>query len=149
LNLYAESSAVLAWLLGEPRAAEVREILASSELVISSDLTLVECDRVLIRATVLGELPEAEAASRRAELGAAASHWTLLRPAGEIIDRARQRFPDEPVRTLDALHLSSALMAKAVVPDVGVLSLDEAIRTNARRLGFAVFPAESSPVPQL
>ena len=49
LNLYAESSAVLCWLLDEPRAPEVREALASAELVLASSLTLIECDRVLIR----------------------------------------------------------------------------------------------------
>jgi predicted nucleic acid-binding protein len=142
VSLYAESSAVLAWLLGEPRAGDVREILASSDLVISSDLTVVECDRVLIRATLTGDLSEADAASRRAELAAAAACWTMLRPAGEILARARQRFPQEPVRTLDALHLASALAAKAAVPDTRVLSLDDTIRQNARELGFGVLPAD-------
>lgn len=34
------------------------DTLAQAELVISSDLTLIECDRVLIRAVVLDELHE-------------------------------------------------------------------------------------------
>ena len=84
MTLYAESSAVLAWLLGEPRAAEIRECLASAEIIIASDLTLIECDRVLIRAVALGELSEAEAARRRAELNTAVAYWTVLRVAGEI-----------------------------------------------------------------
>jgi uncharacterized protein with PIN domain len=142
MSVYAESSAVLTWLLGEPRAAEVREALASADLVLSSDVTLVECERVLIRATVLNELSEAEAASRRATLADAAARWMLLRPAGDVIERARQRFPVEPVRTLDALHLASALAAQAAVADVRVLSLDNAIRANARQLGFDVIPAD-------
>jgi len=143
--LYAESSAVLSWLLGEPRGADVRECLASAELVIASDLTLVECERVLIRAASLHEMSEAEAAARRAQLNAVASHWTLLRVGPEVIDRARRPLPDEPVRTLDALHLASALVAKAAVPDVSVLSLDTQIRVNARSLGFDVYPAETNP----
>lgn len=136
--VYAESSAVLAWLLGEPRGAEVRDQLASAELVITSDLTLVECDRVLIRATALGELPEAEAAGRRAELNGAAAHWTILRVGAEVIDRARQPFSKEPVRTLDAIHLASVLIARAAVPDLAVLSLDDHVRANARALGFVL-----------
>jgi predicted nucleic acid-binding protein len=142
LTLYAESSAVLAWLLGQAGAAEARESLASADAVVASDLTMVECDRVLIRATALGELAEAEAASRRAELNAVAMHWTLLRLAGEAIDRARQRFPLEPIRTLDALHLACALVAKSAVPDVVVLSLDDQVRRNARALGFDLLPAD-------
>jgi predicted nucleic acid-binding protein len=136
MRLYAESSAVLTWLLGDTRDEDVRGCLASAELVIASDLTLVECDRVLIRAVALGELTEADAASRRADLTAAAAHWTVLRIGGEVIDRARRPFANEPIRTLDALHLASALAARAAVPDLAVLSLDDHIRTNARTLGF-------------
>ena len=68
MNLYAESSAVLAWLLGEDAGAEVRDILSRADAVVASDLTLIECDRVLIRATTLGDLSEADAADRRAYL---------------------------------------------------------------------------------
>lgn len=138
MTVYAESSAVLAWLLGDAHGADVRTRLASADVVIASDLTLVECDRVLIRAVALGELPEAEAAGRRAELNAAAAHWTILRVGAEVIDRARQPFPKEPIRTLDALHLASALVAKAAVADLVILSLDDHVRANARALGFAL-----------
>lgn len=150
MTLYAESSAVLSWLLGETTAPTIRRLLASAELVIASDLTLVECDRVLVRAVVLGDISEAESASRRAELNAAAAHWTLLRLGADVIDRARQRFVNEPIRTLDALHLASALVARAAVPDVEVLSLDEAVRTNAHALGFDVQPSgvHRSPAPK-
>ena len=140
MTFYVESSAALAWLLGEPHANEIRQRLSSSDLIVSSDLTLVECDRVLTRATVTGELSEGEAAGRRAALASAAAHWTLLRIGGPVVDRARMRFPVEPVRTLDALHLASALVARAAVPDLAMLSLDEAIRDNARRLGIATQP---------
>ena len=147
MSLYAESSAVLAWLLGEPRAAEVRESLGSADVVFASDLTLVECDRVLIRAAHLGEVTEADAAARRAELVVGAAHWTVLRLGADVIDRARRRFASEPVRTLDALHLASALASRAAVPDLAVLSLDDRIRTNARALGLAVVPADDTPLP--
>jgi len=140
VTLYAESSAVLAWLLGEGAGTDVRRRLGAADAVVTSDLTLVECDRVLIRAAALGELSEADAAGRRAELASAAAHWTLLRVGPDVIDRARRRFGKEPVRTLDALHLASSLVAKAAVRDVTVLSLDETIRVNARALGLAVAP---------
>jgi uncharacterized protein with PIN domain len=50
VNLYAESSAVLAWLLDEPTAPAVRRLLGEAEVIVASDLTLIECDRVLLRA---------------------------------------------------------------------------------------------------
>jgi hypothetical protein len=141
VSLYAESSAVLAWLLDEAAARQVRESLAGAGTVVASDMTLIECDRVLHRAAALAELTVAEAADRRAYLAAAAAHWHVLRIGPEIVDRARQPFPGEPIRTLDAVHLAAALVARSAVAGLEVLSLDDRIRRAAARLGMRVRPA--------
>src|SRR5215510_11628055 len=91
------------------RLHRVRDVLSRAELVLASDLTLLECDRVLVRAVALREIDEAAAADRRANLNEAATHWHVMRLTADIIDRARLPFPLEPLRTLDALHLASAL----------------------------------------
>jgi uncharacterized protein with PIN domain len=140
VSLYVESSAVLSWLLDEEAAGEIRRLLAAADFIISSDLTLIECDRVLLRAASLGELAEAEAADRRAHLVDAASHWHVLRIAPQIVDRAREPFPGEAVRSLDAIHLSSALVARGAVAGLGLLSLDDRVRRAATRLGLQVLP---------
>lgn len=140
MNIYAESSAVLAWLLGEEDGQRVREVLSRSELVTASDLTLIECDRVLIRAVVLGEIDEARAADRRAHLNAAAAHWHVWRLSADIVDRARRPFPLEPIRALDAIHLASALAMRSVVPGVVLLSLDDRVRRSGQQLGFRLQP---------
>ncbi len=141
MNVYAESSAVLAWLLGEDDSPRVRDVLAGSSLVLASDLTLVECDRVLIRAVALGELSEADAADRRAQLNAAAAHWHVLRVSADIVERARRPFPGKPVRTPDAIHLASALASRSAIAGVQLLSLDDRIRAAAQGLGLRVQPA--------
>jgi predicted nucleic acid-binding protein len=138
--IYAESSGVLAWLLDEASGRRVRALLAEAELVVSSDLTLIECDRVLLRAAVLGDLTEAEAADRQAQLTLAASHWHVLRIGPEVVERARRPFPGDPIRTLDAIHLASALLARSAVAGLDVLSLDDRIRKAAGRLGLGVRP---------
>ena len=140
MNIYAESSAVLAWLLGEAAGRRVREVLRHAELVMASDLVLIECDRVLIRAVTLGEIDEAKAADRRAYLNAAASHWHLCRLSLDIVDRAGHAFPAEPVRTLDAIHLASALAVRSTVPSTELLSLDDRIRRAGEQLGFRLQP---------
>lgn len=140
MNLYLESSAVLAWLLGESSAPAVRDLLSGAEHLLASDLTLVESERVLIRAAHEGRFDEATASDRRARLRRAASHWHLLRLEGEVIDRARRPFPAEPIRTLDALHLAAALVAAAAVPDLSLLSLDDRVRLCGNELGFEVLP---------
>ena len=141
LTLYAESSAVLAWLLGEEAGASVRDALVAAKTVIASDLTLVECDRVLIRASMLGDITEAQAADRRAYLNAAAAGWQVMRIGQEIVERARRPFPGEPIRTLDAIHLASALVARQAIAGLELLSLDDRIRAAGRQLGMRLHPA--------
>ena len=143
MSLYAESSAILAWLLDEPDGAFVRQALSEAEIVVASDLTLIECDRVLHRATALGELTEAEAADRRAHLATASAHWHVLRIGAEVVDRARQPFRGDPIRTLDAIHLASVLVARSAVAGLQLLSLDERIRAVARKLGLTLLPDDS------
>ena len=88
---------MLAWLLGEANADSVQSSFASAELIVASDLTLVECDRVLCRATLTGDLLEAEGAGRRATLRRATVHWILFRLEDEVFERARRPFPVEPI----------------------------------------------------
>ena len=142
MSVYAESSAVLAWLLGEPPGGEAGQRMGAADLVVTSDLTLIECDRVLVRAAALGARSHAEVARRRATLGAAAGHWVVLAMDNEVVARSRQAFPCEPIRSLDAIHLSTALMARNLVADLQILSLDERIRNNAAALGFEVAPGD-------
>lgn len=131
---------MLAWLLGEPAGQRIREILGQAQLVSASDLTLLECERVLVRAVALGEIGQAAAAQRRARLGVAASHWHLWRLSREIVVRASQPFPLEPIRTLDSLHLSAALAVRSAVPDVELLSLDDRLRRAGQQLGLGLQP---------
>jgi len=95
---------------------------------------------VLIRAVTAGRVSEAHAADRRARLNNAAQGWAMLRLEAEVVDRARRPFPCEPVRTLDAVHLASALQARELVPGTALLSLDDRIRAAGRALGFQVLP---------
>ena len=118
-----------------------RHLLGEAEVIAASDLTQIECDRVLLRVVALKELTEAEAADRRAHLNAAAAHRHVLRIAGEIVNRERQPFPGDSIRTLDAIHLASLLVARSAVAGLRLLSLDERVCQAARGLGVAVEPA--------
>jgi predicted nucleic acid-binding protein len=140
LNIYAESSAVLSWLMDEQAAMSVRTVLGNAEIVVASDLTLIECDRVVLRALHLGELSEVEAADRRAHLTVAASHWQVLRIGAEVVARAREPFPGDPIRTLDAIHLACALVARSAIAGLQLLSLDKRTRIAGEKIGFHVLP---------
>jgi predicted nucleic acid-binding protein len=141
LNLYAESSAVLSWIFGDPLAEEIFRALQSAQAVVASELTLAECDRVLVRRAQVGDIPEARIAERSAELRRTARHWILFPIDSEILNRVRLPFPAEPLRTLDAIHLATALSAQLDLPDLAILSLDNRVRRSAEQLGFRVYPA--------
>src|SRR5258708_4573694 len=96
-----------------------------------------------IREVRLGELNEAEAADRQAHLANPAATRHRLHIASEITDPAKQPFPEEPIRTLDALHLASALTARATVTALDILSLDERVRKSAKKLGLSLLPEHS------
>jgi hypothetical protein len=54
-----------------------------------------------------------------------------------VLSRALEPFP-APVRTLDALHLASAVFLRAQGQQVAVASYDDRLLTAARQLGFQI-----------
>lgn len=73
-------------------------------------------------------------------LAEVSSHWQILRISPEIVDRARRPFPGEPIRTLAAVHLAYALVARAAIPELKLLSLDERVRRAGRAMGLELLP---------
>ena len=103
---YVDTSALLRLVMHEPGALEE---LRSCEALVSSELIAVESLRTIDRLRLQGALSTEDAASRRET----ATEWLeavelvlLQRP---ILARASEPFPT-PLGTLDALHLSTALV---------------------------------------
>jgi uncharacterized protein with PIN domain len=142
--VYLESFALLSWLLGEPEGEVVRRTVDRTSVVVTSRLTLVEAARGLLRAEHDQRISAAERHTLTGLLAAAAAGWFRLALAGatcERAERAERAFPIEPVGTLDAPHLASALMALELHPGLAVLTLDDRVIANARSLGLTVVPA--------
>ena len=140
MNLYVETSAVMAWLLGDERGETARAQLAVADVIFTSDLTLIECDRMIRRAAITECVTASDALQIQAIIDTASFHWTILDIDPDIVHRSRRLFPREPIRALDAIHLATALAVRNLSPDVVVLSLDDRIRDNAAFLGFEVMP---------
>ena len=137
---YVESSAVLAWIFGESTGTAVRRHLAKAERVVSSTLTAVECHRAITRGASTKRLSQAQTLAALQILDAAADSWTTVEMTGSILERARQKFPHEPVRTLDAIHLATAMHFRAAFPELVVVSLDDRVCENASALAMVVAP---------
>lgn len=140
--IYAESSAILAWLLGEPSEAVALGELEAADSVVTSSLTAVECSRALARARALGRVSIADELAALRLLDVAESSWDVHDLSERVMTRARAAFPSEPIRTLDALHLATALIFREALGDVWILSFDARIRDNARALGIPVTPVD-------
>jgi len=135
--IYFETSALLAWLMGEPCAAEVKASIDNAQTVVTSALTLVEAERALIRAESQGIVSAAEAEKLRGLLARSKAGWVLMEISEEVRTRASRVFPAEPVRTLDAIHLATALLFLRVFPSLELFSYDRRIVQNANSLGIS------------
>lgn len=135
-SLYVESSFVLAWLLGEEQAEAHRSMLDDAEAVATSVLTLMEVERGLIRAVAQGRIKPAARMKLLGLFQAAVSGWVLVEISKAVRAQVGQMFPHEPVRTLDAIHLSTASLLLAAFPDLRIVTLDDRVLQNAHALGF-------------
>jgi len=135
--LYIETSALLAWLFGEENAGEVMDRINGAERIVTSVLTRLETERSLLRAEKTGLI---SAADRQKLLGLfrkISSGWYFFSISEEVLVRSSAEFPVEPVRSLDAIHLSTALESVQLFQDVSVLSFDNRVAGNIVALGLA------------
>ncbi|MBX3168237.1 MAG: type II toxin-antitoxin system VapC family toxin [Candidatus Eremiobacteraeota bacterium] len=139
MNLYVETSAVLNWLLGQADASTVARALNAAQNPITSELTLAESWRGLARLKAGGR-DRAQMDSLVEQLRRASRSWTLAPMQLGLLRGLMNEFPREPVRTLDAIHLCTALRLRPDVSDLTFLSLDVRVRENALALGFPVIP---------
>lgn len=135
--VYAETSAVLAWLLGDESGLLARRGVDSADQIVTSVLTLLEATRGIRRAASERRVSAANASRLQGLLTRTTTAWQLLEITPDIRVRAAEPFPIEPVRTLDALHLATALSFARVFPGLPVLTFDERILANLGPLGLA------------
>jgi predicted nucleic acid-binding protein len=138
--LYAESSAILRWLLRHSDGARVEEALRGATDVVTSRLTWLEVARALQRLSSTKQISTSERAMYWAAYQNAAKHWKTYALTDEILERAAEPFPVEPIRTLDAIHLATTLLYGKVVGPLAVVSTDERVRDNAEALGLQILP---------
>lgn len=138
--LYAESSAVLAWLLDEPRAALTERALRDASLVVTSTLTSAECSRAILRGAALGAISRTRAQALVRTLGEWDAGCDRLEIGDCVLARASAPFSCEPIRTLDAIHVASAALLQAELGPVTVLSYGDRVRANAAALGMSLLP---------
>ncbi|TVR71540.1 MAG: PIN domain-containing protein [Spirochaetaceae bacterium] len=131
---YLDSSVVLRYiLLGEI----VLKHAAEFPRIVSSELLETECRRVLLRTRMEGKLNDETFVTATERLEEVLAEMDLLELSGSVKKRAMEAFPVH-VKTLDALHLASALelLGDMTAADVSVFSHDHTLNLCARALRF-------------
>jgi len=135
---YVETSAVLR-VLAEGDQQLARELRHAKRLV-TSILTLVECERGLRRAVTDRRLDAQQHRAGQRWLARFSRANVLVALSETVIEYAKRAFPAEPVRTLDAIHLATIKVWDESFGMAGVLSTDARVRDNAAAWGLAVLP---------
>jgi hypothetical protein len=124
--LYIDASAAMKLVVEEPESWALADALAGDQLI-SSEICRVELGRVLQR---LGLGQGAERLVR-----GVVERIELLRLDDQILDRASEVGPND-LRTLDAIHLASALAIGRELD--AVVTYDRRLAAAAEGAGFAV-----------
>jgi predicted nucleic acid-binding protein len=132
---YLDTSALLRLVLREPGALDD---LRSHDALVSSELIAVESLRTIDRLRLQGALSMEEAASRRETTTEWLAAVDLVLLQRSILARASEPFPT-PLGTLDALHLSTALVWRDRMRHALVMAThDRDLALAARSFGFEV-----------
>jgi len=135
---YIESSALAAALL--ERDLDALKSVRTRGRKVTSALTIAEVARAILRARATARLTAEQERAAVQALRRFERRCYLVAVTDAVLARARRAFPVEPVRTLDALHLASALVFAGALGPIRILSLDDKVRENGAALGFALAP---------
>ena len=136
--LYVESSALAR--IAFERDMLLRARIAEASRRLTSALTETEARRALLRAHLDRRLHAGELREGEIRLRSFFQDCEIAAVSDEILMRAAQAFPVEPVRTLDAIHLASAIHFEHIVGTLTMVSCDDRVRDNARAFGWKVLP---------
>jgi predicted nucleic acid-binding protein len=133
---YVDASAVLRILFSESGS---KVPLAGDDRVVASQLVEIETFRAVDRERLLGNLDDAETASKRKELADLLAMLDLAAIDAEVVDRAKSPFAVN-VRALDAIHVATAeiLAAEAGSEPLEFWTHDDRQATAALSRGLTV-----------
>ncbi len=122
---YVDSSAIVKLVVAEPESRALRRHLSRRQPLVSSALARTEVTRAL--------LPSGPEAVTRGQ--AALGQIQLVRVNDRVLNDAARMRPHE-LRSLDAIHLASALLLGSAVKLI--VTYDERMADAARALGWSV-----------
>ena len=122
--LYLDTSAVLRALLESGTGPQVEERIKNAPLLVTSRLALVEAARAIHRVRTQGHVSEQALADATRELDALWARCEVWGLTSQVCELAGRVAPTKSLRTLDALHLSTYLLARRHIEGLELLTED-------------------------
>ena len=105
--------------------------IAAASVLITSRLSLVEAARAMLRLRALGRVAEERLADTGRQLDALWARCDVWELSREVCDLASQVAPAKALRTLDALHLATYLLARRRIAGIELETTDERLADAA------------------
>ncbi|MCC6274492.1 MAG: PIN domain-containing protein [Leptospiraceae bacterium] len=136
MNCYLDSSVALEWILHSKNVKPIS--LKKVENIVSSELIEIECNRVLERYRLQGLLDDNTVSESKKKLKSLLESVALIEITEKIKKRAKESFPTI-IGTLDAIHLSSALLwAQELGKPLILLTRDREMKLCSEAMGIDV-----------
>jgi len=131
-SLYLDTSAVLRAVLEGGTTPDIEKKIGEAGTLITSRLALVEAGRAFHRIRGGGEASAEQLADAGRELDALWARCDIWELTPLVCEMACQVAPTRPLRTLDALHLATYLLARRRIAGLELLSADQRLLDAAR-----------------
>jgi predicted nucleic acid-binding protein len=133
---YIDTSTYLKIFVKESGSVQARELVRKHR-VLSSAIVSVECFSALSRKKHAGELKPREFETLINKIRESLAHIEIIRLTDDVLAQAGQIVAGAPIRSLDALHIASALIfQEAMRLSLPFVTSDRRQLETAREQGF-------------
>jgi len=129
--LYLDTSAVLRAVLETGSSPDIEARIRDARVLVTSRLSLVESGRALVRLRVSSAMPEGLLADAERDIAALWARCDLWELTAQVCDFAGHVSPGTALRALDALHLSTFVLARRRIDGLRMLTADQRLRDAA------------------
>lgn len=129
--LYLDTSVALRATLEQGTTPEIEDRIAAAPVLVTSRLSLVESARALLRVRSQGGAAEQRLADVRRELDGLWNRCELWELSPAVCELASLLAPDRLLRTLDALHLATFILARRRIEGLELLTADKRLQDAA------------------
>lgn len=130
-RLYLDTSAVLRAVVEAGMSPDVEGRLGDAEVLVTSWLSLLESARALVGLRLTAATTEPRLADAERQVAAVWARCVIWELTPAVCDLAGRVAPTVPLRTLDALHLATFVLARSRIDDLELLSVDERLLSAA------------------